>query len=63
LLTPHVDDGILKKTLPRKPDGKHALVSRITRRDALGLSRIHAALIARLGCLAFESQGTFASQR
>jgi hypothetical protein len=27
------------------------------------LSRVHAALIAHLGCLAFESQGTFASQR
>jgi tripartite-type tricarboxylate transporter receptor subunit TctC len=30
---------------------------------AVDLSRIHAALIAHLGCLAFESQGTFASQR
>jgi hypothetical protein len=29
----------------------------------LDLSRIHAALIAHLGCLAFESQGAFASQR
>jgi hypothetical protein len=27
------------------------------------LSRIYAALIAHLGCLAFESQGAFASQR
>ena len=29
----------------------------------LDLSRIYAALIAHLGCLAFESQGAFASQR
>jgi len=27
------------------------------------LSRIYAALITHLGCLAFESQGAFASQR
>jgi hypothetical protein len=27
------------------------------------LSRTYAALIAHLGCLAFESQGAFASQR
>ena len=30
---------------------------------SLDLSRIYAALIAHLGCLAFESQGAFASQR
>ena len=30
---------------------------------SVDLLRIHAALIAHLGCLAFESQGTFASQR
>jgi hypothetical protein len=29
----------------------------------LDLSRIYAALIAHLDCLAFESQGAFASQR
>jgi hypothetical protein len=31
--------------------------------DAVDLSRIYAALITHLGCLAFESQGAFASQR
>jgi hypothetical protein len=30
---------------------------------AVDLSRIYAALITHLGCLAFESQGAFASQR
>jgi hypothetical protein len=29
----------------------------------MDLSRIYAALITHLGCLAFESQGAFASQR
>ena len=33
------------------------------RGGCLDLSRIYAALIAHLGCLAFESQGAFASQR
>ncbi len=32
-------------------------------REHLDLSRIYAALIVYLGCLAFESQGAFASQR
>jgi hypothetical protein len=31
--------------------------------EGLDLSRIYAALIAHLGCLAFENQGAFASQR
>jgi len=40
----------------------HETGERLLRR-IMNLSRIYAALIAHLGCLAFESQGAIASQR
>jgi len=46
---------------PLHPQGHAATVDLL--KLIMDLSRIYAALIAHLGCLAFESQGAFASQR